>query len=80
MFGLFKKKKSKDLPELTDIDNVPLMPGDHVMSQRYDLGECELYLEEGEYFYRSVETDKRVSWLKMIDAATERQKVKKIGS
>ena len=78
MFDLFKKKQKKNLPELTDIDNLPLKVGDHVMSQRYDLGECELLLEEEEYFYRSLETDKRVSWLRMIDAATERQKVKKI--
>ena len=78
MKGLFKKKKRRELPKLMDIDNVPLSLGDHVLSQRYDLGECELILEEDDYVYRSLETNERVTWLKMIDASTERQKVRKI--
>ena len=78
MLDLFNRKKKKPLPQLVDIDNNPLLPGDRVMTQRYDLGECELLLEEDICYYRSLKTGERVIWVKMIDASTERQKVKKV--
>ena len=80
MFNLFKKKRKQepDLPELVDLNNLPLHEGDEVESLRYDLGHCRLILSEGSYVYESLSSGERVSWLKMIDAATENQKVKKI--
>ena len=78
MFGLFKKKK-KAL-SLVDLAGNPLKVGDKVESLRYDLGEC--VLEEPEaglgIDYVSTASGQRVSWVRMIDAATERQKVKLI--
>ena len=79
MFGWFKKKDKKDkVPQLTDLNNVPLQEGDIVEALRYDLGKCELVLVGEEFVYRSVNSGKEVSWLKMIDASTDHQKVKKI--
>lgn len=80
MFNLFKKKRKEvpKLPELADLNNLPLQEGDEVESLRYDLGRCRLILAEGSYVYESLSSGERVSWLKMIDAATEHQKVKKI--
>lgn len=78
MFGLFRKKtKKKTLPNLQDLEHNPLQEGDLVESLRYDLGECRLILIEGQYYYESLESGKQVSWLRMIDASTERQKVRK---
>lgn len=74
MFGLFKKKE-KEI-KLTDLDGNRLKDGDIVVSLRYDLGECRLVKTENGYEYQSLSTDEKVSWLKMIDAATECQKVK----
>jgi len=79
MLNLFKKKpKEPSLPQLLDINSNPIKPGDKVEALRYDLGECELIAEEDSYFYISYSTNKKVSWLKMIDATTENQKVKKL--
>jgi len=79
MFGLFKKKhKKKEAPKLLDLDKQPLQEGDFVESLRYDLGKCKIVVEEGQFFYHSLEKDKKVIWLKMIDAVTELQKVKKV--
>lgn len=79
MFSIFKKKEKKPaLPQLADINNEPLTEGDHVEALRYELGECELILEDKTYFYISKSTGKKVSYLKMIDASTENQKVKKL--
>ena len=80
MFNLFKKKRKEEpnLPELVDLNNLPLQEGDEVESLRYDLGRCRLILSDGSYVYESLTSGERVSWLKMIDAATENQKVKKI--
>ena len=74
MFGLFKKKK-KEI-SLSDLDGNRLKDGDIVLSLRYDLGECRLMKTEDGYDYQSLATEEKVSWLKMIDAATEYQKVK----
>ena len=75
MFGLFKKKK-KELV-LFDLEGNQLIEGDIVLSLRYDLGECRLIKTEQGFEYESIENKNRVSWVKMIDAATERQKVRK---
>lgn len=79
MFGLFKKKKQEPgLPPLNDLDNNPLKAGDLVEALRYDLGKCKLLIIDDAYMYESIKTGEKVSWLKMIDASTENQKVKKI--
>ncbi|WP_246202928.1 hypothetical protein [Fulvivirga lutimaris] len=78
MFGLFKKNKKDKLPQLTDIDDNPLVVGDLVDVLRYELGKCKLVVVEESYFYESIKSGEQVSWLKMIDASTDRQKVKKI--
>ena len=81
MFGLFKKKEKKDkLPQLMDLNNNPLMEGDLVEALRYELGRCKILLIDEQYVYESVSSGKQVSWLKMIDASTDNQKVKKVES
>ena len=78
MRRLFKRKpKEKQPPQLLDIDGQPILEGDEVMSQRYELGKCVVELDGLEFFYKSIETEKRVSYTKMIDAITGNQKVKK---
>ena len=80
MFGLFKKNKKdkKSLPALIDLDNNVLTVGDLVISHRYDLGRCRIIEAENGIEYESLESGERVSWIRMIDASTERQKVNKI--
>jgi len=81
MFNLFKKKekKQKPKPKLEDINHQPLQVGDKVESLRYNMGMCEIQIDENDQLiYFSLESGEKVSWLKMIDAATECQKVKKI--
>lgn len=78
MFGLFKKKvKKKSSLQLVDLDGESLKPGDKVFSYRYDLGDCIIIEGENGYEYESIESKQRKNWTLMIDAATERQKVKK---
>jgi len=82
MFNLFKKgKHNKDkakLPTLMDLNNQPIQEGDIVESLRYDLGRCKVHRVGNGYEYESLETGDKVSWVKMIDATTENQKVEKI--
>ncbi len=78
MFGLFKKNKKDTLPKLTDLDDKLLVPGDIVDVLRYELGRSKLLLIDNVYFYESIKTGEKVSWLKMIDASSDRQKVKKV--
>ncbi len=76
MFGLFKKKpKEKQPPQLQDLNNKPIKEGDKVTSLRYELGTCTVVLEGLEYFYVSDESGEKVSYVKMVDAITENQKV-----
>jgi hypothetical protein len=87
-FNFFKKnqngshtaddKQTSSNPQMLDLDENPLQEGDLVEALRYDLGKCKLINVEGKLFYESLQTGERVSWLRMIDASTERQKVKKI--
>lgn len=74
MFGLFSSKK-KNLT-LLDLDGRTLNDGDSVESLRYNLGECVLQRTEDGWEYQSLSTGEKVSWLRMIDASTERQKVR----
>lgn len=76
MFNLFKKKKRK-IP-LKDLNGNPLSAGDKVESLRYELGICTLIESENGFEYQSESTGQKVSYAKMIDAATTFQKVKKL--
>jgi predicted Mrr-cat superfamily restriction endonuclease len=81
MFRFFKRSKEKSKDEtiqMADLNGNILQVGDRVISYRYDLGECLIHKSEDGYIYESLNTCKKVSWLKMIDAATLNQKVKKI--
>ena len=78
MLDWFKKKSKKDisLPDLLDLDGNPLREGDTVESLRYDLGICQILLNDTDFIYESLASGEKVSWIKMIDASTERQKVR----
>ncbi len=80
MFGFLKKKqkKNKSNIDFIDINGEYLKEGDKVFSYRYELGECIIRRGDNGFVYESTETKKKVNWSLMIDAATERQKVKKI--
>ena len=78
MFGLFKKKKKETKPPLLDLDQNPINHGDMVMCLRYEMGLSKVIETDQGIYYESVATGKRESWLKMIDASTEFQKVRKV--
>ena len=84
MFQIFKKRKGKGsnkkkkFPILTDLDGNQLHVGDKVISMRYDLEECIILESDNGLVYESVGSREKVSWVKMIDASTDCQKVKKI--
>jgi len=81
MFNLFsnhKKKEDKKVPQFLDLNHQPLKEGDIVESLRYGLGKCKVVSRENSYYYQSLETGKEVSWVKMVDASTDLQKVKKV--
>ena len=54
--------------------------GDFVDALRYDMGKSKVLLEGLQYFYESETTGQKVSYVKMIDASTENQKVKKLSN
>ena len=74
MFRLLKKRKQK----LFDIDGQELKTGDKVMVLRYDMGICTLLKTEKGWVYQSQETGREMSYARMFDAYTKRQKVRKI--
>ena len=76
MFKLFAKKKKPI--QLNDLNGNPLFEGDKVESLRYELGICKLIKSENGFEYESESTGQKVSYAKMIDAATTFQKVKKL--
>ncbi len=78
--GLFKRKKSKSKIQFNDLEGQALKAGDHVMSHRYDMGECRIVETETGLAYESLATGQQVSYVKMIDAATGYQKVKRLES
>jgi len=78
MLNFFKKKpKEKQPPLLPDIDGMPIEAGNQVSSLRYDPGQYAVELEGLQYFYVSLATGQKVSYVKMIDAITGNQKVRK---
>jgi len=82
MFGIFKKKKKEDQPPvIRDLQGNMLLTGDKVKSHRYDLGICEVLIEENHFYYQPEDKEKpRVSFTKMVDAITGNQKVEKISN
>ncbi|MEQ8907307.1 hypothetical protein [Ekhidna sp.] len=78
MLQFFKKKpKEKQPPQLFDMEGNLIQEGDEVMALRYELGKCKVELEGLQFFYVSIHSGKKVSYVKMIDAITGNQKVKK---
>lgn len=75
-FNLFKKKSKKK--QLQDIDGNLLQIGDKVDCLRYEMGESVLKEGENGFEYESLKTGQKVSYAKMIDAATSFQKVRKL--
>jgi hypothetical protein len=63
---------------MKDLDGNILMKGDMVQALRYELGVCRILEDEKGFLYESLETNKQVSWIKMVDATTKFQKVRKI--
>ena len=79
MLGFFRKKpKKKEPPQLLDLDGNLILEGDKVNAYRYELGQCKVELEDLQFFYVSEHQKKKVSYVKMIDAITGNQKVRKI--
>ena len=78
--GIFKRKKGKSKIQFNDLEGQALKAGDHVMSHRYDMGECRIVETETGLTYESLATGQQVSYVKMIDAATGYQKVKRLES
>jgi hypothetical protein len=80
MGSLFRKKSRKGKIQFVDLEGRTLREGDRVMSLRYDLGECRIIRSDEGLAYESLSTGERVSYVKMIDAATGYQKVKRLES
>lgn len=82
LFDFFKKSngaaRKESALQMTDMDNNSLQEGDMVEAMRYDLGRCKLVRAEKGYEYESLATGRRVSYLRMVDAITGCQKVKKV--
>lgn len=80
MFQFFKKRNGSDRGklEMKDLDGNILSKGDTVEALRYDLGICRILEDEKGFLYESLETNKQVSWIKMVDATTKFQKVRKV--
>jgi len=83
MFGWFKKKKEQagSSVRLLDLNQQPLFDGDRVECLRYEMGESYLRAnpeKKGDFYYESAKTGAKVSFLKMIDARSGFQKVRKI--
>lgn len=85
MFNWFRKngsngQRKKDSLPFVDINGEPLQEGDWVEAHRYDLGTCKVLKGESGWEYESLEDGKKVSYARMIDAATKHQKVRKLDS
>ena len=80
MAGLFSRKSGRSKLQFADLDGQALKEGDTVMSLRYDLGECRIINTETGMEYESISTGEKVSYARMIDAATGYQKVRKLDS
>ena len=75
-FNLFNKKNKKK--QLQDLNGAPLFSGDKVDCLRYEMGESIFIEDENGFEYESIKTGQKVSYAKMIDAATSFQKVRKL--
>lgn len=78
--SIFKSKKRKSKVQFADLEGQALKAGDHVMSFRYDMGECRIVEADTGLAYESLATGQQVSYVRMIDAATGFQKVKRLES
>ncbi len=78
MTGLFSRKSGRSKLRFVDIEGQELKEGDKVLSYRYDLGECRILTTDQGMVYESLATGQQVSYVKMIDAATGYQKVRKL--
>jgi len=78
MTGLFSKKTRRSKIRFVDLEGQPLKDGDTVLSLRYDLGECRILDTDQGMVYESLASGEQVSYVKMIDAATGYQKVRKL--
>jgi hypothetical protein len=78
MSGLFSKKSGRSKLRFVDLEGQPLSEGDTVLSLRYELGECRILNTEQGMVYESLASGKQISYVKMIDAATGYQKVRKL--
>ena len=78
MAGLFRKRSGKSKLQFVDLEGQPLKDGDTVMSLRYDLGECRIIKTDQGMVYESLASGQQISYVKMIDAATGYQKVRKL--
>ena len=80
MAGLFSKKSRRGKVQFVDIEGQALKAGDTVLSYRYDLGECRIINTDEGLAYESLATGQQVLYVRMIDAASGFQKVKRLGS
>jgi len=80
MTPLFNRRQKKSHIKFYDFEGQPLKEGDIVMSLRYDLGECRIIMTENGFAYESIKTGETVNYVKMIDAGTGYQKVRKLES
>ncbi len=80
MAGLFRKKSTKGKVQFVDLEGQALKEGDTVMSLRYDLGKCRIINTDEGMAYESIASGEKVLYVKMIDAATGYQKVKRLES
>jgi hypothetical protein len=83
MFKFFRKHRSNGQAhapalKMVDIDGHPLAEGDFVESLRYDLGTCRIVAGVHGLEYESLESGEKVSYLRMVDAATTFQKVRRL--
>lgn len=75
---MFGRKKKDKAPPMTDLDGKVLNEGDFVDCLRYDMGKSQLIKTDEGFQYESLDDGKRVSWVRMVDAATKNQKVRKL--
>ena len=80
MVAFFRKKSGSSKLKFVDFDGQPLKEGDIVMSMRYDLGKCRIINTEQGMAYEPLSGGQQVSYIKMIDASTGYQKVKRLES
>ena len=73
-----KKKPKQPALQLVDLEGSPLAVGDEVDCLRYEMGRSRVIQTEQGYAYESLQSGETVSWIRMVDAATKHQKVRKL--